>query len=305
MKIIKKVIFSSLFILNFSTAQVDTTDWLPMQIGNYWEYMAWTIIGPKYFSQIVIGDTLMPNGMIYKIISEEYFNPYSQDELYLRRELNRVLRYYPNTTECPESEYVYLDFSMPDSSIWKICREANGGSRGIASTFYDDTYYNFLNKSNEAKQFEDVEITYSDTIWTPFLSPGPIVLNKGLGVVWYFRFSDGSYYLQGVIINGVKMGVITEVRSKEIVFTKKYFLKAYPNPFNGTTNIAIILSNSGVSELSIYNILGQKVVSLFEEYKLAGNYNIKFNAEHLTSGLYIIVLKQNNIILKEKIILLK
>jgi hypothetical protein len=305
MKTIKTTILFYLITFGFATAQVDTTDWFPMQTGNYWEFMAMTIEGPKYFSQRVVGDTLMLNGMTYMIISEEYFNPYSQDDWYLRKELDWVLRYYADTTECTESEYVYLDFSMPDSSIWQICRIEAGGARGIRETFYDYTYYDFLNKPNEAKQFEDVYADSVDTIWTPFGSPGPIVLNKGLGVVWYFRFSDGSYYLQGAIINGVKMGVITEVRSKEIVFPQEYSLKAYPNPFNSTTNIAIILPNSDVSELSIYNILGQKVASLFEEYKLAGNYNIKFNADHLSSGLYIIVLKQNNIMLNEKIILLK
>ena len=305
MKKIENIFLSSLFILNFSNAQIDTTDWFPMQSGSYWEYMAITIEGSKYFSQKVIGDTLMPNGKTYKIISEEYFNPYSQDDWYLRKESDWVLRYYADTTECTEGEYVYLDFSINDSSIWKICRKANGGARGISSTFYDYTYYDFLHKPNEAKQFEDVEITSTDTIWTPFLSPGPIVLNKGLGVVWYFRFSDGSYYLQGAIINGVKMGVITEVRSKEIVFPKEYSLKSYPNPFNSTTNIAIILPNSDVSELSIYNILGQKVATLLEDYKIAGEYNILFNGNLLSSGVYLAVLKQKSLIMKEKIILLK
>jgi hypothetical protein len=276
-----------------------------MQIGNYWEYMAITIEGPKYFSIKVIGDTLMPNGKEYKIFYNKYLDLSSEGTWYDRKDSNEVYRYFGDSISCETMEYKHLDFSIPDSSIWNICSDANGGSRGIAWTLYDYTYYNFLNKPNEAKQFEDIEITSTDTMWTPFLSPGPIVLNKGLGIVWYFRFSDGSYYLQGAIINGIKMGTITEVRSKEIVFPQEYSLKSYPNPFNSTTNIEIILPHSNVSELSIYNILGQKVASLFEEYKMAGNYNIKFNADHLTSGLYIIVLKQNNIMLKEKIILIK
>ena len=66
MKKIKNVILISLFVFSYTAAQVDTTDWFPMQTGNYWEYMAWDS-PPKYFSIKVIGDTLMPNGREYKI----------------------------------------------------------------------------------------------------------------------------------------------------------------------------------------------------------------------------------------------
>ncbi len=304
MKKIKNVILISLFVFSYTTAQVDTADWFPMQTGNYWEYMAWDS-PPKYFSIKVIGDTLMPNGREYKIFYQKYFAISSENITYFRKDSNRVYEYFGYPTFCTDLEYLYLDFSVPDSTIWEICSEANGGSRGIASTFYDDTYYAFLNKFNEAKQFEDVEITSSDTIWTSFLSPGPIVLNKGLGVVWYFRFSDGSYYLQGAIIDGVKMGVITDVKKEENNIPENFSLRTYPNPFNSTTNFNINLPASDYTELSLYNILGQKIATLVDEYKSAGNYNIRFNANHLSSGVYLAVLKQNKFIVKEKIVLLK
>ena len=303
MKRIETIIYTSLIAYSFCNAQIDTTDWFPMQTGNYWEYMAITIEGPKYFSQKIVGDTLMPNGKTYKIISEEYFEPYfSQDYRYFRKDTNIV---YKNNGG--ENEYKYVDFVLSDSSVWILFPAdcCNPNARGILITFYDFNYYNFLNKPNEAKQFEDVFVGSTDTIWTPTDSSFPIVLNKGLGIVWHFRFNDGSYYLQGAIINGVKMGVITKVLVEELLNPKDYNLKTYPNPFNSTTNIVVDLPNSGFSELSIYNLLGQKVITLFNEYKLAGNYNLKYSADHLSSGLYIIVLKQNKIILKDKIILLK
>ena len=168
MKTIKTTILFSLITFGYATAQVDTTDWFPMQTGNYWEYMAWDS-PPKYFSIKVLGDTLMPNGKEYKIFYKKYFGSSFEDTRYFRKDSIKVFEYFGFPIYCPESEYLYLDFSIPDSTIWEICYEANGGSRGIASTFYDNTYYNFLNKSNEAKQFEDVEITSSDTIWTSFL----------------------------------------------------------------------------------------------------------------------------------------
>jgi hypothetical protein len=304
MKTIKTTVLFSLITIGFATAQVDTTDWFPMQTGNYWEYMAWDS-PPKYFSIKILGDTLMPNGKEYKIFYMKYFDISSEDITYFRKDSNCVYKYFGYPNFCTDLEYLYLDFSAPDSTIWEICSEANGGSRGIASTFYDNTYYNFLNKSNEAKQFEDVEITSSDTIWTSFLSPGPIGLNKGLGVVWYFRFSDGSYEIQGAIINGITMGVITDIGYEDPNVPDQFTLQSYPNPFNSTVNFKINLPESDFTELSLYNILGQKIATIFEEYKLVGNYNIQFNANHLSSGVYLALLKQNKMFLKEKIILLK
>ena len=92
-----------------------------------------------------------------------------------------------------------------------------------------------------------------------------------------------------------------ELNTALISFT----LKSYPNPFNSTVNFEINLPESDYTELSIYNILGQKIATLFDEQKSAGNYNIQFNANHLSSGVYFVVLKQNKLIVKEKIILLK
>lgn len=308
MKKIKYIILISLFAVSLTVAQVDTTDWFPMQTGNYWEYMAWTIMGPKYFSVKIIGDTLMPNNKEYKIFYKKYFDSTSDFVWYFRKDSNIVLSYTGISSLFPSGEFKYLDFINPDSTIWLIIPVyncCNPNSRGIASTFYDNTYYNFLQKSNEAKQFEDVYVDSADTIWTPSDGSFPIVLNRGLGIVWYFLFNDGSYYLQGAIISGVKMGIITDVQSEEKIIPENFSLQAFPNPLNNTTNFKINIAKSDFTELSVYNILGQKIATLLQEFKSAGSYNIQFNANDLSSGVYLVVLNQSNLMLKEKIILLK
>lgn len=124
-------------------------------------------------------------------------------------------------------------------------------------------------------------------------------------MVWYLLFSDGSYYLQGAIINGAKMGVITDITKEENSIPKSFSLQPYPNPFNSTINVKIILPESDIIELSVYNILGQKVATILDEYRTAGSYSVRFSANNLSSGVYLAVLKQNKLVLKEKIILLK
>ncbi len=307
MKTLKSVLLFVIATFEIATAQVDTTDWFPMQTGNYWEYMAWTGDGPKYFSQKIIGDTLMPNGSEYKIFYRKYFDSSSEGIWYDRKEDNSVYRYYGDSISCETLEYKFLDFSYPDSTVWLICAPwfYPQSGRGISSTFYDYTYYTFLQKPNLAKQFEDVQVDSSDTLWTPNDGSIPIVLNKGLGIVWHFIFNDGSYYLQGAIINGIQMGTIVDVENEDNILPNNFSIKSYPNPFNNSTTLEIKLPETDQTELSVYNILGQKIATLMDEQKRAGNYNIQFNANQLSSGVYVVLLKQNELVAKEKLILLK
>lgn len=60
----------------------------------------------------------------------------------------------------------------------------------------------------------------------------------------------------------------------------------YPNPFNPTTSISYQLSAVSDVELSIYNILGQKVAALVNAKQNAGNYSVDWNAAGFASGVY-------------------
>lgn len=80
----------------------------------------------------------------------------------------------------------------------------------------------------------------------------------------------------------------------------------YPNPFNSSTNISFSLSEQGIVNLTVYNILGQTAAELIcNEYKIPGNYIVSFDASHLTGGTYIFVLSQGNKRTSRSMILLK
>lgn len=79
----------------------------------------------------------------------------------------------------------------------------------------------------------------------------------------------------------------------------------YPNPFNLTTEIIYEISAENYVLLEIYNILGQKVATLVNENKSAGNYKVKFNAEKLASGIYFYKLQMEGFVETKKMILIK
>ena len=66
----------------------------------------------------------------------------------------------------------------------------------------------------------------------------------------------------------------------------------YPNPFNPSTKVQFTVPENGNARLSVYNILGQEVATLFSGAAEAGNlYTANFNASRMASGLYFSVLE--------------
>jgi len=79
----------------------------------------------------------------------------------------------------------------------------------------------------------------------------------------------------------------------------------FPNPFNPVTVIRYDLTEPGSTSLIVYNILGQKVKELVNEYKDAGYYKVEFNASELPSGIYIYKINSGNYTQTRKLMLIK
>jgi len=60
----------------------------------------------------------------------------------------------------------------------------------------------------------------------------------------------------------------------------------YPNPFNPSTNINFSIAEASVVKIAVYNLLGQEVAELVNEFKAAGLYTVNFDASEFPSGAY-------------------
>lgn len=285
---------------SYNEVLVDTSDFFPLQNGNIWSFAASTIYGPEYLNVKVIKDTLLPNGQVYKYISG-YFG-----ESYYRTDSNKIYQYYGDSVACSEREFKYLDFTANDSASWEICRDLGscGNARGISSTYYDYTYYTYLNKPLETKHFQGVLLDGNDTIWTP-CDGSEYWFSKAIGISRIFIFNVGDFWLQGAIINGHQFGTLVNVEDEINIIPSTFKLQAYPNPFNSRVNFNITLPKNGMTEIYLFNILGEKVSTILNDYKSSGNYNIQFNANNLTTGIYLATLRQGLKSTTQKIILLK
>jgi hypothetical protein len=108
--------------------------------------------------------------------------------------------------------------------------------------------------------------------------------------------------------NGVMGDVVNSIEEAKIegVIPAKFTLSQnYPNPFNPSTAIDFALPNAEFVDLSIYNILGQKVVTLVNGMHKAGSYSLTFDASDLASGWYIYRLQTDSKVLSRKMLLIK
>lgn len=79
----------------------------------------------------------------------------------------------------------------------------------------------------------------------------------------------------------------------------------YPNPFNPTTAISYQLSAFSHVTLKVYDVLGNEIKTLVNEYKPAGKYTVNFDGSGLASGIYFYRIKAGSFSDVKKLVLLK
>ena len=79
----------------------------------------------------------------------------------------------------------------------------------------------------------------------------------------------------------------------------------YPNPFNATTQINFEILQDGNVTLDIYNIGGQMVENLVDNYLNSGSHSVTFDGSNLPSGVYFYKLTIDENSITRKMVLLK
>jgi len=101
-------------------------------------------------------------------------------------------------------------------------------------------------------------------------------------------------------------GEISSVEDSDISDPSSFKLEQnYPNPFNPSTMINYQLSMNNEVDLSIYNLLGQKVATLVSKKQAAGSYQVEWDASAYASGVYYYVLKAGEFRDVKKMVYLK
>lgn len=125
------------------------------------------------------------------------------------------------------------------------------------------------------------------------------------------------------IMKSISKTIVTDV-DKEFSLADNFILEQnYPNPFNPTTKIRFVIPNAvrnlkdfssqaprnenAFVTLKVYDVLGNEVATLINEYKSPGNYEIDFDASeyNLSSGVYLYKLQYGELVAVKKFVLMK
>ena len=107
-----------------------------------------------------------------------------------------------------------------------------------------------------------------------------------------FGGNSFKYRLKQIDINGdIEYSNIVDIDYSPLGFE---LFQNYPNPFNPNTKIKFSMLNDAKVNLTVYNILGEKVTELINSYMTAGLHVLEFNAGTLASGTYIYKLDVEN-----------
>ena len=134
---------------------------------------------------------------------------------------------------------------------------------------------------------------------------------------YFYQSSSGSwvyYSVSGksgyIFLNLIRAYVsfLTDVKQVVELTPASFRLEQnYPNPFNPSTNISYQLPTSSHVTLKVYDMLGQEVATLVDEFQTAGTHNSQFSImnSQLSSGVYFYTIKAGNYFETKKMILMK
>jgi hypothetical protein len=101
-----------------------------------------------------------------------------------------------------------------------------------------------------------------------------------------------------------------DIDDEDIITSNNMQLSNYPNPFNPSTTISYNVSKSGHTNLTVYNIKGQKVKTLIDQHVSSGEHVVNWNGTdnkntQVTSGVYFYILSSDERRTVNKMLLLK
>jgi len=128
---------------------------------------------------------------------------------------------------------------------------------------------------------------------------------------FYLEYRDTGRWAP-VLSGGIEISIPSADNSSDpAAVPRTLFLKQnVPNPFNSGTSISFGLPRPGPVRLEIYNILGQRIISLIDRFLSAGYYNISWNGKDsegrdMASGIYFYRLNTAEQVAVRKMVCLK
>jgi len=236
-------------------------------------------------------------------ILKTFYDTLSVDSVYTKTKDNVFIKYDENSIGV--EHYIY-GWIFPDTLLESVVDSFDITPMYPYSKLYqiykpenDDSLY--YRNDTLFIHYRPVGTNYNDS-W--FILDYYIEKNHGLE---YYSKHFGNYYgtQRKEIYKKTGVTLISGISSSNKLNTKFYLSQNYPNPFNPITKIMYKVPYRSQIEITVYNILGEKLLTLVKGIKNSGNYEVEFNATYFSSGVYYYSLKTDDNIITKKLLLLK
>ncbi|MDP3150440.1 MAG: T9SS type A sorting domain-containing protein [Ignavibacteria bacterium] len=151
----------------------------------------------------------------------------------------------------------------------------------IYETWSNDTWTNIKKNSysydNYGNAIKGEYFQWIDNSW---------VAAQG-GMQLFYNFGIDYIFAVGTNVDVTYKLMITDIMDDKLDAKTYSLSQNYPNPFNPTTVIQYTLPYESNVSVTVYNTLGQVVKAFNEGTKQTGSYNVNFNGEGLSSGIYL------------------
>ncbi|GBE30908.1 hypothetical protein BMS3Bbin04_01946 [bacterium BMS3Bbin04] len=165
------------------------------------------------------------------------------------------------------------------------------GYAGVVCAYTNETWFDEAGCSTgpapdmigEIGQLETVLRDHMGNVITnpaDFYVPG-VAFDRSEEILANIEFIPEDWVASGSFITGDDASVVS-------LPTQFEMQTAYPNPFNPTTSVAIVLPSASDLTVTVFNVMGQQVATLANGKYNAGQHSFVFDAANLSSGLYFI-----------------
>lgn len=211
-------------------------------------------------------------------------------------------------------DYVWLGVQVYDDRNKRPAEYINHDD-GTQSLIYSLAYDSVATKSTHTNEWINFDVdlypyaisALSEAWQRGYLSASQDLADYKLGGM------NIGWELPGMNTGEMKIRNLSLVASKEPTDVADKFnvdlgfnlSQNYPNPFNPSSKIGFSIPKSGEVKLNIYNVLGQIVTELVNEYLDAGFHQYEFNGSNLTSGIYFYKMQSGSFTDIKKMLLIK
>jgi len=306
------ILIATLILSQSLFAQADSSalSFYPLHNGDYWEYSTTTkdydgqIIDKAFYSLKVVRDSLLENSKYYKVIVKKSIPDTGAIKHFYERIDSSTANVYRYNSNLSFKNHEYLIDSL---KVFKgDTSRASRGSVPFANEIPMTLCTDITTDSIFGKNTTIKHLTQFDFI------PGyNYELAQGFGIIRIPNFTETVIVetkLLFTIINGQEFGspVVVSVNYEKREPIQFQLYQNYPNPFNPSTHISYSVQNPGFITLKIYNLSGQEIMTLVNEFKQVGTYTITFEANEISSGIYFYKCQSGNYFSKTmKMLILK